>query len=117
MTFFSERESDPSVEIECFRRKFKLMRTHLSRRVLGASSPSDERLTVLVAAIFLLSAMSFCQACGTKVFENAKYCHNCGAVADSFQNGKPKTSRFQSLKCILCALFDGVFNCFVHSVS
>ena len=36
----------------------------------------------------VISAMSFCQACGTKVFESAKYCHNCAAVADSFQNGK-----------------------------
>ena len=49
------------------------MRTHLPRRVLGASSPSDEHLTVSVAAFFSFSAMSFCQACGTKAFENAKY--------------------------------------------
>ena len=89
-TFFSESESDPSVEIERFRRKFKLMRAHFPSRVLGSSSPLDSRLTVLVAAIFSLSAVSVYQPCGTKVFESF---HNCGTVADSFQNGKPeKTS-------------------------
>ena len=58
-TFFSESESDPSVEIERFRRKFKLMRAHLLRKVLGTSSPSDVRLTVLVADIVSLSANGF----------------------------------------------------------
>ena len=29
-----------------------------------------------------------CQCCGTKVCEGAKYCYNCGAGEDSFQNGR-----------------------------
>ena len=44
---------------------------------MGTSSPSDVRLTVFVADIVSLSAMSFCQACGTNVYESSKYCHNC----------------------------------------
>ena len=57
-TFFSERKSVPSVEIERFRRKFKLMRAHLPGRVLGTSSPLDARLTVLVAAIFAIFVLN-----------------------------------------------------------
>ena len=55
--------------------------------------------------------MGFCQACGTKVFESAKYCHNCGAAADSFENGKPEKRRFKSLKCILCGCLTVYFFC------
>ena len=103
------------MEIERFHRKFKLMRAHLPSRVLGTSSPLDPRLTVLVATIFSLLTMSFCQACGTKVFECSKYCHNCGAVADSFQNDKPEKTSLYIFKVHFERLFDGVFNLFVHS--
>ena len=61
--------------------------------------------------------MSFRQACGTKGFESAKYCHNCGAVADSFQNSKPEKMSLQIIKVHFVRLFDGVFNLFVHSFS
>ena len=96
------------------------MCAHLAGRVLGTSSPLDARLTVLqgcrhLCDFRLISAMSFCQACGTKVFESAKYCHNCGAVADSFQNGKLEDIALNQVHVV--RLFDGVFNLFVHSFS
>ena len=89
------------------------MCSHLPGRVLGTSSPSCESLTVLVSAIISLSTMSFCQGCGTKVFESARYCHNCGAAADLFENGIPEKRRFKSVKCILYVCLTAYFIFFV----